>query len=288
MDRPFIRLLQIETKKAITNKYFTITFLIALIFALFSALYMIGFYNDNLYLSDLKGGNMQLHNNSLYNHWLGGESRSFGFTLFFTLLPLIATFPYGWSYYLETKKGYVKSVVIRSGKQSYFSAKYIATFLAGGIVIFLPLLFNFLIIAAFVPATMPTNIANIHTLAYPVANTSMWSSLFYTQPLLFVFLYLILNFVFGGLFATMSLALSFFVKNRIAVLLVPFFIVMMLHYSQGYFPNPFLIEFSPLYYLHALEIINDTNGWVVLAQGLLLFAITITITMKLGVKREVL
>ncbi|WP_062105422.1 hypothetical protein [Bacillus niameyensis] len=286
MHNTFTRLLKIELKKAIKNKFFLITLLTASLFALLSAWYRIDSYfyfyhgGPNLMIT----GNPMIEASSLFNHWIGGEGFSLGFTLFFTLLPLIAALPYGWSYFIENKSGYVKTVVTRCSKCHYYLSKYLATFTAGGLVVLIPLLVNFLLVACFVPAITPST---EYILYYPVLHGSLWSQLFFTHPVIFVILYLILDFIFAGLFATMSLAITFFIKNRIAVILIPYLLIMILHYSRTFLTYKFYYEISPLHFLHSTSIVNPTNVWIILGQGLLFFVLTFGITMKLGVKREV-
>lgn len=220
--KKFSLIVKLEISKAIKNKFFLTTLIIALIFTLLSAWYMIDLYYYTQNAMRIHGitGNPMTPAFSLFNHWVSGESTSFGFTLFFTLLPLLAVLPYGWSYFIEYKSGYLKQVVVRSSKLQYFLAKYIATFMAGGLVVCIPLVINLLVVACFIPAITPSP---MYALYYSIAHVSMWSQFFYSQPLFFVILYLMLTFIFGGLFATMSLSISFFCKNRIAIILVPFF-----------------------------------------------------------------
>lgn len=286
MNNTFTRLLKNELKKAIKNKFFITTLIIACVFALLSAWYKIDSYFYYRKLNQVLGssGNPMTEGFSLFNHWIGGESISLGFTLFFTLLPIIAALPYGWSYFIENKTGYVKTVVTRSSKWQYFLSKYVATFTAGGLVVLIPLVVNFLVVASFVPAITPTK---MYPLYYSVGFGSLWSQLFYTHPVIFVMLYLLLDFIFSGLFATMCLTVSFFIKSRIAVLLIPFFFILILHYSRTFLAYKYYNEISPLHYLHSTSIQNHANGWIILIQGLLFFVLTFGVTMKLGVKREV-
>lgn len=285
MNNIFTRLLKIELRKAINNKFFITTLIIASLFALLSAWYMIDSYFYQQKLNQMYGsGNPMTQGTSLFNHWIGGEATSLGSTLFFTLLPLIAAFPYGWSHFIENKNGYVKAVVTRSSKEQYYLTKYLATFTAGGLVVLLPLLINFLVVASFVPAITPSM---MYPLYYAVAHGSMWSQLFYTNPVIFVILYLLLDFIFAGLFATMSLTISFFIKNRIAVMLIPFFLILILHYSRTFLAYKYYSEISPLHYLHSTSLENATSVWIILIQGILFFLLTFGITMKLGGKREV-
>ncbi|UOQ83740.1 hypothetical protein [Gracilibacillus salinarum] len=285
MNKTLTRLLQLELKKALTNKFFSITLSIASIFTLLSAWYMIDtYYQTNTALSMNAQGNPLPYNRTLYKYWIGGETSSLGFTLFFTLFPLIAVLPYGWSHVTESKNGYVKMIVTRSNKWHYYVTKFIATFTAGGTVILLPLILNFIVVASFVPAISPTQ---LNPYIYGVENGAIWSNLFYTHPLIYTMLYLLLDFIFAGLFATMSLAISFFIKNRIAIILIPFFLLFILHYSRTFLQYKFYKEISPLNYLHAIAIENPASTIIILIEGMVLFVLTFGITMRLGVKREI-
>lgn len=285
MQYSFGRLLRMECRKAIGNKFFKIAFGAALCFALLSAWYCIDSYFFSRQQAEQYGsGNPMLQVETLYNTWIGGEGMSLGFSLFFTLLPLLATLPYGWSYFVERKSGYERQVMARSNKKDYFLSKYIATFLAGGLVILIPLLVNFFLVACFIPAILPDYAYMIY---YGVELGHLGSSLFYTIPILFVLLYLVLDFIFAGLFACMSLALSLLVKNRVAVMLLPFLSILAFHYGQmPLVAYRLYIELSPLYFLHSTTLNNRTSGWVVLLEAVLLFGLTFGITMKVGITRE--
>lgn len=279
--RIFFRQLSIECKKAVRNKMFFITFFVASVFASMSALYNIGRY----YEFESIDGNPMTQIVSLYNSWIGGDYSSLGSICFFYLLPLLAAFPYGWGYLEEHKSGYVKNMVIRGGKTEYFICKYIAVFIAGGLVILVPLILNYLTVAMFVPAYQP----EAHYSMYlGISYGTMWSHLFYTYPVLYDILYILMDFVFAGLFACMSLAVSMVVKNKIAVLLLPYFMILTLHYSRVFAYYHFYQELSPLNYLSAVVDENNTCWWIVLLEGGFVFIITITMVMGIGRKRELI
>lgn len=283
----FQNMIKMECRKSMRNKFFYVALGVGLLFALLSALYNIDAY---FFSQKEKAGfsvdvNPMNQISGLYNRWIGGESFSMGFVLFFTLFPLLAAFPYGWSQCMEGKSGYTKNVVIRGGKLPYFFAKYIATFLSGGLVVLIPLVCNFLLVACFVPAWKPTI---IYTMYYPIHHGSLWSEVFYTYPLVFVLLYLGLDFIFGGLFATMSYGLAAFVKNRVAVVMVPFFCMLGLHYCRTLLVYRVYKEISPLNYLHALCVDNQVEPGIVMAEGLIFFILPFFIIWRAGVRHEIL
>lgn len=282
-------LLKTELAKALKNKYFIITLIIASVICVLGAINRINEYNIMLdYIKADKaahGGeifkNPYLPADSLFTYWIGGEYTSLYFSLYYLLVPLFAAFPYGWSYFMERKKGYIKNVFTRIDKKNYFLSKYIAVFVAGGLAVVLPLLLNFLLTSCFIPARTPDVLYDTYT---GVGFLQMWSSLYYTHPFIYVGLYMLLSFVFGGLIAALCLAIAFFIRNRVAVLLLPFFLMLGLNFANTY-SNTW--ELSPLNFLHPASVVNITNGWIVLIEGILLFVISFGVTMWRGQKDDV-
>lgn len=222
---------------------------------------------------------------SLYKCWMGADWQSFGSIGFSYLLPLFAALPYGWSYFVENKSGYQKYLMVRGGKRNYFICKYLATFLSGGLVILIPLVYNFLLVAMFVPAIKP----DVHYLIYyGISYGTMWSGLFYECPLLYDILYILLDFVFAGLFACMSLACAMILHNRITISVLPFFCMMVLHYGRTFCYGYFYKEISPINFLTAYVAENVTCWWIVLLEGILFFFIPVGYMFHIAKKREIL
>lgn len=283
-------LLKTELSKALKNKYFWVTLIAASVIAVLGAMNRINEYNSiQEYIAADKashGGvswkNPYLPADTVFTYWIGADYTSLYFSLFYLLLPLFAAFPYGWSYVVERKKGYIKNVLTRTKKQNYFLAKYIAVFVAGGLAVSLPLIINFCTVAAFIPARMPDVLYDAYS---GVSFAQMWSRLFFTHPFVYVGLYMLLNFVFSGLIATLSIAATFAIRNRVAVVLLPFFLMLGMNFLNTYST---MWELSPLNFLHSARIVNITNGWIVLAEGIILFAATFGVTMWRGRKNDVL
>ncbi len=206
--------------------------------------------------------------------------------LFYMLLPLLAGLAYGWSFSAERKSGYVAQMVSRSTKKSqYFLAKYIATFLAGGAVVAIPLVLNFLAVACFIPAYTPDSFYQI----YYFMNTHFLRGLFFNAPLLFVCCIILLDFIFAGLLAAACVALAFFVKNKFAVILLPFLGVLAVQYLQDNVLGTItdFIAISPMDFLRGYAM-NDVLGLPILIWFILLLVFTLGITWIKGAKDDVL
>ena len=124
-------------------------------------------------------------------------------------------------------------------------------------------------------------------LYYGMAHGSMWSGLYYEHPLVFVLLYLLLDFLFAGLFAVTALGLSVYVRNQAAAVLLPYLGVLCLHYARTLLYYRVYIEISPLHFLHASCVENSVSWAVVLAEGVILFLFSAGSMWKAGAVDEV-
>lgn len=208
-------LLRTELCKAFRNGYFLASLALGILFVALSAWYEISLYHSDIgFLQQVRTveemGYVKyplVPMSILYNSWIGGECVSVGYTLFFTLLPLLAVLPYGRSFSQEQKNGYLKVIIPRCGRTRYFASKWVATFLSGGVAVVLPLLVSLGICALVFPAVKPNVIYNQY---FAFGHESMGSALFHTHPLVYTLLYLGIDFVFSGLFACLSLTTAFF------------------------------------------------------------------------------
>lgn len=275
--------LKTELYKMIHNKYFIIGLSVGFLLTTISAITMIRQYFQMLQYDQLSFEELGYMTNpylpiqTLYNHWIGGEFSSLTYSLFYLLLPILASIPYGWSIFDEIKNGAARNILIRIDRTKYFGGKYFVTFLSGGIVVTVPLITNILLVAMFIPAIKPDVCYDIY---YGVLPPDLWSNLFYTNPLLYLVLYLMLNFVFSGIFATFSLAISFRLKHKIAVMLFPFFLLLILHYAKDLFPDALQFEISPLNFLHASTIGEIKNPIVILVEFCLFLIYTVVVLIK--------
>lgn len=91
----------------------------------------------------------------------------------------------------------------------------------------MPMLMNFLTVACFIPMRMPEASEDMY---YGVFGGSLWAEIFYTCPILYVLLYLVLDFVFAGLWATVSLSVAYFVKNKATAIFGPYLFLLFFHF----------------------------------------------------------
>lgn len=182
----------------------------------------------------------------LYFTWLGGTMfRTLPTTLYFMILPILAALPFADSLFTDMKDGYIKNVCLRVEKKEYYLAKYIAVFLSGGVAAVAPLLLSFLLACMFLPAMKPEpNAGNLCA----IRETSSFPWLYYNLPMVFIALYLVINFVFSGLLACLGVVATAYLGYRFLVLVTPFIVYLFINSGFGLLglkdwqPNNFLLS----------------------------------------------
>lgn len=278
------RNIKTELKKALFNKMTLAACVLTLLLVVYHGITVIINYNEFYlsYKSGLSQGNPMITAVSLFHKWIGADVTSFPTSAFFFLLPIFAVLPYGWSLAGEMNSGYTKNILCRTSRKDYFISKYTAVFFSGALIVMIPLMISFSLLALFLPALKMENIYPYGT----VGQRCMWSVIYYTHPFLYTVLYIVLDGIFGGLIASISTAAAFFVKPKAAVVLLPFFAMLLIDYADANFWRGG--EYSPVKFLQALPVENNCYGWAVFLIGLLLFIITLGILLYKEDKYEIL
>lgn len=162
---------------------------------------------------------------SSFDRWLGGENYSFQAKIYFMFLPILCALPHSASWLFDGASGFGNQAIIRRDQGDYVRAKYLAVFLSGAAVAVLPLLFDFLITNLVVPAVCPQAGYGLS----PIDATKLWGNLYFSHPFLYLLAYLLMDGVFYGLFTTLSLTGTIYLKNRYLVQLLPFLAYMALY-----------------------------------------------------------
>ena len=292
------RLLKLELKKAICSKYFLMGTGLLLLFALLSAWYMTeNWMNYNPYLI-LNGSpyfvdgeyvaNPDIALFSFYGAWVGNDKISLAAVVFFKMIPIAAAIPYAWTFCREYKSGYLKNVASRVNKKKYIIAKAIAVFISGALAILIPLVVNVLITSAFIPSIPPYV---VDTLYNYITHGSLFADYYFNNPMLFVVLYIIFDAVYGGIFALLSFALSFYIKNVFFALFFPFMTSLVLGYLNSNLwlnlPGRIPRTINPGDFVEIIHLGGYIVWWVVLiVTAVLLVFIALTIWLK-GLRNEI-
>ena len=223
---------------------------------------------------------------STFAGWIGIETYSSGYSLFFFAFPLLVCIGYGWSFRQEMDNGYINQIVSRVGKKRYYASKYVSTFLSGGIILTLPLLLNLLLRMTYTNLALPDPVYTY----FNMGNRNFLGPLFFTHPLWFCFLYMLTDFVFGGALACLCMTFSYFIKGRVLALPIPFLLLMVWdHISKTYLvQNDTIYTASVLRMAHPGPIGYYNPGTVFLLVIASILVITALITADRAGKRDVL
>ena len=271
-------ILYIELMKSLKNKLFILSLILGFGVTLLSFLYNYELYtmeSEKIRLYSNEFGityNPMLSMNTLYNSWVGGEAFTLGTTVFFFIIPILTTIPYGWSYCSELKIGYVRNVITRCGKMQYFISKYIATFISGGLAVTIPLICNFILTASFIPVYQPQV---RYMQYYGIFSNTFLSEVFYQNPVIYVLIYIFIDFIFCGLIACLSCTSANIIKNKIVAMLTPFGVLLLLNYISGIIKISSNIETSPMNFLRPCPVACPVTSGVIITEMVILFIITI-------------
>ncbi len=223
---------------------------------------------------------------SFLQAWIGQDVvTAFGFLYYLILFPLLACLPYAASHLREKELGYDKICIVQLGKGRYLRNKYMTAFLTGGIAVTFPSLLSVIIAMTYLPI-IPETLSMAQT---GVSATTLWGVIFYEKPLLYVFLWLALDFVVGGCLAVCGLALTFFVESKFQVLVLPMILNMLLvellNYAPGILGN--LCKLVPYIYV-APAGIAEVSGKMVAVSILLMLLGSAGLYLLTGKRKDVL
>ena len=106
----------------------------------------------------------------------------------------------------------------------------------------------------------------------------LWADLYYTTPLLYLTLFVLLTALFCGLFALLSFAVSFYIHNRVALLFTPFLLFLGLQYVENSIASQtsaWSVEAVPMSFLHTTAPLLLADGRVIFGEAaiFLLFSV---------------
>lgn len=263
-----MNLFKIEIKRAIFNKNMLIALLIGIVIVLPHTIQnLLNEIEIKNYIAEA-GLSSGADLTSLYGRWFG-MSTDFLAIMFYYILPLLAVYPGAMIYYKDRKSGYVKNLYTRFSKNKCLIIKYITTFISGGVAVVVPLLTAFLLTSLYAPARIPDSLV-----MNPVVDINMWSELFFTHPLLYTLGYMLIDFIFGGLFACLAMSVSEFVKHKFSVFISSFLVVAALSFVCVQLNLDYL---NPQNFLSPAQFVTAANGYVVLIEALILFVVSFSL-----------
>lgn len=220
---------------------------------------------------------------SLFVRWIGANSPTYGGVLYFNIWPILAALPFAWSYSKERKNGVYNQLVCRCGKQTYFAAKTLAVFVSGGLAVSVPVLFDLLINATFLPDMLPS----VSTEGLGQAR-SFLIELYFTYPWIYALLWCGIDFLWGGTAACLCFVVGSKLRLQVITMLVPYVIFYLLDWAgKMLFDNISWIpcELSPMELAKAITWSNNP-AWIIFLEMGVLLAIGLIFGYRQVVKRE--
>lgn len=208
---------------------------------------------------------------SLYNVWIGSISGDLFFTtIFYFILPLAATLPFSFSLSDESKSGYLRQMTLKKGQMRYYFAKYIVTFTSGFLLAAIPLLINVIITACYIPAYKPDPLEQLYSGQY---YGQYLANIFYSEPFAFMIIFILIPGLFCGLWADLSMCLSFFIKNKFFVVIIPYlFLFFEKAFFDSLFSNRIALDLSPFYFMR-----GESSGNIVIVTIILITMLGVTL-----------
>ena len=152
-----------------------------------------------------------------FEYWLGLDGFTHYKDMLYLMLPIFASFPFADSFLQDKRTGYLKNVLVRADRKQYGVAKYFAVFVSSGAAALSPLLFDLMLTGSALPylGPLPADSCYLPTL---------FGSMFYSTPVLYVLIFLLIDFVFFGSLACLALCISFYVENAFFVEMFPYIV----------------------------------------------------------------
>ena len=145
------------------------------------------------------------------------------------ILPILTSLGYSWSACHDRVSGYINQIITRTSRFKYFSAKFIVSFISGGIVFAGALILHVMMLATMYPNKEPVP-GDLNSFMDPFR---FCSAIFYTNTYLFVLIWLLTAFAWGGAMAAICLVTGMILKKTAVTPIVPFIVFTADSYSRN-------------------------------------------------------
>lgn len=248
-----------ELKKALHGKNFWVSLSVGCLLTIFHAIWVADYLNTSFVQRIEENGKNAyfIANPSFMQGWIGMDVFSaYGNLFYVVIFPLLAALPYATSIYHERKLGYDKQMIVRCGKKRYFFVKYLTTFIVAGIAVTVPAVLSLGIAMTYLP------LIPMESFMYQTGVSLLWVNIFYSKPLLYVILYMMVDFAVAGTLGIVSLSFTFFAKSNYMILILPTIMNLLFAESLSSAPNALrqLISYLPYAYAHPGQIAYY-SGW---------------------------
>lgn len=255
-------MLQFELRRALLSRSFGSALVAALLLSIISSTDAILFFSSSAFRSMWAERWYIETAAGAFGLWLGQLmlDRTGAKALFFLLASLLACMPYAWSLGSDDRGGYAAQACSRSSRRAYVSAKAVAVFLCGALVVAVPMVVNFFAVACFAPTLTPD---------------SAWYQLFYNWPFAYLLVDIVADAFLCGSWAALVLGVSLFVKSRVALVVGSFVVTLYVRvFNNSVFFYLFGNDISGFFFnipdsLPSTEVTYSRDAWSIMGQGAL-------------------
>lgn len=227
-------------------------------------------------------GDAMTYPDSVYNIWFGADAQHPFRITYLTIFPLLSTLPYGITYHKDRKKGYINQMYTRMGRGKYLVSRYIATFVSGGLAVLIPMVIAFILAADVLPLLKPVN-----NRLFIMSGSSLLGNIYYTKPLMYMAVYAFIYFIYGGVFASIALAVGDIFDYSFFVLIMPFAVYYVLGYISQYIYFRTTGSFDPRIILGIIQSRRITAGGIFI-ETVVIGLISFLIYWHRGMKKDVI
>ena len=189
-------------------------------------------------------------NTTAITEWLGFSQHLKFVYVYYLILPFVCSLGVNQLVMADYQSGFINHIIFRRSIKSYWMANQLMSFLSGFLIAAIPVTLDLLATSTFLPTLTPDwMISRVVTLP----RLTYFYELYYTQPLLLIFIYIFMSGVLGGLYASISVTASLFTRKTILAATLPFILCLILAFlatlnSEYFFdPTTVTIAYSPDY-----------------------------------------
>jgi hypothetical protein len=205
-------------------------------------------------------------------------------TAYLYVCMLLAALPYCGFFAKDNHNQYILQYYSRASKNKVHMAKFITTFVSGGMIVLIPVLLNLIAAMMAVPALKP-----VENGLFIQSGSTMMGDLFYSHPFVFTFIYMWQFFLYGGAFSLVSLAVSFAFDNSFLVVISPFVTFYGIGVVSTLCKNLFnTVTFSPMALLAPSLILKDEGLFAFVFEPLIIAVVSCVVFFIKGAENEVL
>ena len=151
--------------------------------------------------------------------WIGTDYQFVTNSLFYALLPILAALPYAGTYYEDIKTGYLKNILLHTSRRGYYMAKSFVVFVMAAITVMIPLLLDLMAVMTIYPLRMPER---LEFLSAGILDVNLFSGLYETNGALYALAFILLDGLFAGLLALVSVCVAERVESMFSAIVIPF------------------------------------------------------------------